>query len=278
MFTDSFAAHVIRLFTPLVCAVCILLGEAGAAAQTASEAASLTALHAALEQARFEQAEALAREFLGQTGLSARAHNDALELLAIVQIAQRNRIGASQTLKLLFDRDPQHPRRVSDPGPVVDAAFARARKALHEGPAVVLAGQTRRDAYGRDLLEVSLNSGAESVDRVHVFVRAERDAEFTEIVREPSVDDRVTALLPAPPLGSKAYHWYVDARAPSGLLLAQLASADAPNETARLIPARTTDRRCEAMKPEPLVHRWWLWTSIGVIVAGAAITGAVVAQ
>lgn len=270
--------YVIRAATVLVCASCILLSHMPAQAQTAGEIASLHAVREALEQARFEQAEALARDFLRQARLGAKARNDALELLAIVQIAQRNSAAATETLKILFDRDPEHPRRVHDPGPAIDAAFARARKAAHTPSLVSLKAESRSDAYGRAWLDVNLLASADSVDRVHVFVRAERDANFTELLASPAVDDRVTTLLPALPLGARAYHWYVEARAPSGLLLARIASADEPHESEHLMPQTPATPTCVARKPEPLSHRWWLWTSIGVVVAGAAITTAVATQ
>lgn len=270
--------YVLRAAKVLVCAACVLFSHTLVKAQSGDESASLQAIHQALEQARFEQASELARKLLEQTKLSARARNDALELLAIVQIAQRNATGATQTLQALFARDPEHPRRVHDPGPAIDAAFARARKASAAAPEVTLSAMSRTDAYGRSWLEVQLEAGADRVESVHVFARSERDAEYTQLLATPSVDDRVTTLLPAATLGARAYRWYVEARAPSGLLLARIASAETPNETAYLLPPAPESLRCPARKSEPVTHRWWLWTSIGVMVAGAAITTAVVAQ
>lgn len=260
-------------------ASCVLTDAVSLVAHAQAEAPTVALVREALEQARFEQAEQRAVALLSRNDVSARDRNDTLELLAIVQIAQRNTPEAGKTLKLLFDRDGEHPRRVVDPGPTVDGAFARARRAPHEPVSVALRGSPRRDAYGREWLDLEIVGGARAVDALHVFARAGRDAAFTEVVQYPSVDDRATALLPAAPLGAERFQWYVEARAPSGLLLARLSSPSAPQESELGPRAAASLKECPVVHREPpLIQRWWVWTTAGLVIAGAMVSGAVAAR
>jgi len=259
-------------------ASCVLTDAVSSVAQAQAEAPSVALVREALEQARFEQAEQRAVALLTRTDVSARDRNDTLELLAIVQIAQRNTAEAGKTLKLLFDRDAEHPRRVIDPGPTVDGAFARARRSPHEPVSVALRGTPRRDAYGREWLDLEILGGARAVDTLHIFVRAARDAVFTELVQYPSVDDRATALLPEAPLGAERFQWYVEARAPSGLVLARLSGPSAPQES-ELGPRLTaTAQACPVRREPALIQRWWVWTTAGILVAGVMVSAAVAAD
>ncbi len=263
----------------LMWAVYALLRVTTASAQISAALPSVDAIRHALDQARFEDAAQLANALLADPSVRAQDRNDALEVLAIVQIAQRNSDRAGETLKLLFDRDPEHPPRVLDPGPAVDAAIARARGAVRSQVTVTMHARTRLDAYGRTVLDVDLSEGGDVVDTLHTFVRAERDAAYTEVVNHPLVDETATVLLPAAPFGTSKYKWYVEARAPSGVILARAGDASVPLESAlharsaKAIPTCTPPQRAE-----PLRKRWWVWTSLGIAVAGVAVGSALVAQ
>jgi hypothetical protein len=254
-----------------------LFAVASVSAQSRIQPPTVGAIRAALDEARFEDAGRLAQSLLAEPGTSARDRNDTLELVAIVQIAQRNGERASETLNLLFERDAEHPQRVHDPGPAVDAAISRARRLGRVPATVTMHASPRRDAYGRALLDVELVVGADLVDTLHVFVRAERDPHFTELVHRVSVIEPATLLLPAAALGAANYKWFVEARAPSGLVLARVADRNAPLETTLRAPAAAAT--CEPVRRvEPLRERWWLWTSVGAAIAGIAVGSAIAAQ
>src|SRR5687767_12310131 len=124
----------------------------------------------ALERARFDDAEKLLATLTARPQLSARERNEALEMSAIVAIAERKESRARETLRTLLRRDPAHPRRVVDPGPSVDAAFARAQQAREMPMEVPLQMSLDRDPGKRPRLRVEVGEGRDAVETVHVFV------------------------------------------------------------------------------------------------------------
>ncbi|HEX6245186.1 MAG TPA: hypothetical protein VFZ61_29895, partial [Polyangiales bacterium] len=137
--------------------------RADSAAVPEAPAAALAEAHAdlhktklALERARFEEAAQLASRLLSAPGLPARARNEARELLAIAQIAARKERDAMETLRALFRRDPAYARQVPDPGPAVDAAFARARQGTTDTVQVSLRYVVATDPQRRLRLGVDL--------------------------------------------------------------------------------------------------------------------------
>jgi len=251
------------------------VGAGGAAASNAEE--QLTAILRALEHAHFDDANTLARALLASPTLSARQRNDALELLAVSQIAAREESTARATLDELFTRDPEHAERLRDPGPSVSASFARARGESRTALQPVVRVALVRDALGRALLEVRLDTGRDAVDSVHVFVRTPLDIPTTHLVADVGTRSRLTFALPAYPSAASArtVELHVEARAPSGALLAQAGSAQAPLVLALTSPLMP----CAASAPAPpLRHAWWLWTSIAIVVAGIGVSGAIVAN
>jgi hypothetical protein len=245
-------------------------------APTSAQADAIVAIRAALEQARFEEADQLTRALLLRADLDARTRNEGLELSAIAQIARRDELGAMSTLSLLYARDPEHPRHVLDPGPSVDAAFSRARRSPPSPIEVKLDGRVSRDRDGRDVAELTLGAG-EAVQSVHVFVHDDNTPSFVEVVAKPSQDGTVRVVLPALPRslaqGDVTRHWYAEARAPSGFTLARLASAEHPL-SAQLLGDVLTER-CAPPKAEPLGRKWWVWTTVGMVVSSVVIAGAV---
>ena len=233
----------------------------------------LDELHAALEQARFEEARTRALELLAAEQLSARQRNEVLELLAVAQVAARDEAGARATLALLFGRDPAHRERLRDPGPTVSAAFARARNEGHEPHVPQVEAQVARDPVGRALVEVALGAGRDAVDSVHLFARR-TDGERAHLVSEVGNRAIVRFALPAagsPDDGGQLALW-VEARAPSGSVLARAGTEADPLQFA-LPPAA---RLCT--QAPPLRRAWWLWTSVAIAVAGIGVSGAIVAR
>jgi hypothetical protein len=235
----------------------------------------------ALERAHFGEADHLLSEVFSAPSLSAQLRNDALELLAIVQTAARREGQAKDTLRLLLRRDPEHPRRVADPGPTVDAAFAHARQVAVDVVNVPLAYRLGRDTSQRLLLSVELQpeqaEARDAVQGVHVFVRDGKGAALAHLVREVRQESELRFLLPEAEAGERELSLHVEAQAPSGVVLGQIGEPDAPVHVA-LPPRPLPVQACPAVVPKPLRREWWLWTSIGVVIAGFAVASALTLQ
>lgn len=235
----------------------------------------------ALERAHFGEADHLLTQVFSAPTLSAQLRNDALELLAIVQIAARREAQAKDTLRLLLRRDPEHPRRVADPGPAVDAAFAHARQVAVDVVTVPLAYRLGRDGSQRLLLSVELQpeqtEARDAVQGVHVFVRDGRGAPLAHLVREVDQESELRFVLPEAESNEQRLGLHVEAQAPSGVVLGQVGEPDAPVQVAlppRLPPAQA----CPTVAPKPLRREWWLWTSIGLVISGFAVASALTLQ
>jgi hypothetical protein len=245
-----------------------------ARAQELTAEATLHELRSAVELAQFERAAVQARALLARDGLRASERNDALELLAIAQIAARDEAGAQATLRELFIRDPNHSPRLRDPGPQVEVAFARAHAEPRPSTSVPVSTSALRDPHGRTLIEVQLGEGRGAVESVDVFAQAEGEAAPMHLVADPVASARISLPLPAlhPRVLAAAapmLSLYVEARAPSGYVLGRDGTHEAPLRL-RLEP--------ELEPPRAPGKRWWLWTSVAIVVAGVAVGGAIAAH
>ncbi len=239
----------------------------------------LAHLRGAVEQARFDDAESRARALLARSDLRARQRNDTLELLAVAQIARRDDVGAHTTLGELFARDPEHPQRLRDPGPSVEAMFARARAEPRPALAVALTSTAlATDAQGRALLQVSLGVGRDAVDSVHVFTRVVPEREQSHVVAEVGLREHLAIALPVPrdPVepgaGPPRLELYVEGRAPSGVVIGRDGNVDAP-----LVAQLNAVPPCPSIsQPARVRGPWWLWTSVAIVIAGVSVSGALI--
>lgn len=230
-----------------------------------------------LERAQFSEADHMLSEVFAEPKLSAQLRNDALELLAIVQIAARRESQARDTLRLLLRRDPEHPRRVADPGPTVDAAFAHARQVAVDVVNVPLSYALARDKSQRLSLSVELApeqaEARDAVQGVHVFVRDGRGTPLAHLVSEVEASNQLGFVLPEAEADEKELLLHVEARAPSGVVIGQLGEPEAPLRVS--LPARPLAvQTCPPPPSKPLRREWWLWTSIGLVISGFAVASA----
>jgi hypothetical protein len=236
----------------------------------------LAVLRAELERAHFAAAQAHASSLLATRALTARQRNEALELLAIAQIAARDEAAAVRTLSELFTRDPEHTARLRDPGPSVQATFERTRHAAPSGPTIPVTLSALREGSGRVLVRVSLGAGHDAVDTVHVFAheslaavsaRGSQDDALLEpshVVAERGQRSMLTLALPAASPNARALAVYVQARAPSGAVLGADGSAAAPLKV-RLEPLSACHEHTRSSR------RGWLWTSVSLAALGIAL-------
>jgi hypothetical protein len=230
----------------------------------------------ALERAQFGAAEQLLNELLAQATLGARERNDALELFAIVQIAERKEAKARETLQLLLSRDPDHHRRVLDPGPAVDAAFARVKQSPTQALQVPLQFSLSRDSSARPLLAVELGEGRDAVESVHVFLPEPDAGRSSHLVSALAGDQPLRLVLPEAPHARAELALYLEARAPSGAVLGRAGDATAP----AYLPLPRVDApttTCTVPR-KPLRREWWLWTTVGLVVSGVVLASALTAN
>jgi hypothetical protein len=241
-----------------------------------SARAQLAQTKHALERAHFDEAARLAGELLQLPTLSARLHNAALELLAIAQIAARKERDAQKTLDTLYRRDPEYTRQVSDPGPAVDAAFARAQQGKSLRPEVPMRYMLDRDPELRMRLAVDLSAERDAVESVHVYVDEGHGTPLWHLVGPVERDQPLSFVLPAPGARTQALRFHAEAHAPSGAVLGRLGEPNAPlTLTVPTLPK--IEKVCPPQR-KPLRREWWLWTTLGLVVSGFVVATAVTAN
>jgi hypothetical protein len=227
----------------------------------------------ALERARFDEAAQLARRLLAAPNLPARLRNQAWELLAIAQIAARKEREARDSLRSLFRRDPAHPRQLADPGPAVDAAFARARLEAREPLHVPMKYVVEPDVAKRLRLSVDLGAERDAVESVHVFVEEGHGVPLAHLVDEVRNEAPLSFVLPQATAETKNLGLVIEARAPSGTVLGRLGAVDEPLRVA--VPPRVPPPPPCPPALKPVYREWWLWTAVGLVVSGFVVATAV---
>ncbi len=254
-----------------------------AAAQGPSPEQALSEIREMALYARYREALQAAQTFLERTDLDAAQRNTGLEVLATMHIALRDQSSAGRVLQQLYARDPEH--RLSDPdaSPPVLSAFGRARsnppppievELAHEPPSL--------DERRPPILEVRLGANADAVQEVRLRYRQADDAELTTLVMNVA-EGVARARLPVLER-SEAYdvRYFVEALAPSGATIATRGSESEP--LSFTMPAARASASVGGGGGgsgggggEPVAtggdDLWWLWTIIGLAVAGGAAVG-----
>ncbi|MFT3923495.1 MAG: hypothetical protein QM778_13245 [Myxococcales bacterium] len=242
---------------------------------------ALTDARAALEKARFDVAKQRAQRLLERSDLDARTRNAALELSAIIDTAARRERAAQATLAELYARDPLHPRRVYDPGPAVETAFAKAH-ARTQGPVqVAFSALTRRQDDGTLLLQLRIYRGANAVESMHVRLWLPgENADPVEVSAVLGLREQLSLTLPTPLSYTGPLPVVMEARSPGGYVLGHIGSLETPAQLAIPPgpPSEPVIPACPAPERRPLRREWWLWTSVGVVVTGLAFSAGYLAQ
>ena len=238
-------------------------------------------------QARFEDAIGAARTFLNRPDLNAYDRNGGLEVLAIAQVANRQREDAEQTLQLLYSRDPGH--RLSDPdaSPPVISAFARARESHPDTVPVRLEhAPPTLTVRAAPEIRVQISEGADAVNEMQLVYRIGGEG-AARVVMTAREDGSYTARIPVVGEATSATDvaYFIRALAPS---LAPLGHVGTEAEPLQLrIPAEVADIENERppalepiIAPEPeeegggsVIEEWWFWVIIVAVVGGGVTAG-----
>jgi hypothetical protein len=245
---------------------------AGAAPSTPRE--HLDALRQSVERADFQSAAPQLEALLATPGLPARERNLALELSAVIALAARRDTEAQRTLHELYTRDPGHKLGVAELGPQINAAFERAAQSRPATVPLTLTAALAHTPDGRPALDVRADDPALRVEALHAYVWFEGERLLSHLVAEAGPSARF--FLPARPADARRLALHLEALAPSGALLGLLGTRDAPIQLA--LPPPSAPAPCPVAEEPPLRRRWWVWTSLGIAVAGIATGSAIAAR
>jgi hypothetical protein len=245
-------------------------GDVDAAVRTPADD-ELRALRASVERAEFQTAQPRLEALLAGPSLTAHEHALALELLAVIALAARRDADAQAALVALYTRDPEHRLSVGELGPQVSAAFERAARVGHVPAPLPIAAALGHAADGRSTLDVHLDDPTRTVAHLHAYVWFDAERLLSQLVSDGAPEVRY--FLPAPPAAARSVAVVLEARAPSGALLASAGSPAQPIVLA-LPPAAPPEPCAAAAEDPPLRRRWWVWTSVGIAVAGIATASA----
>jgi len=269
-----------------VAALAVLCVAAGAVAQEpASVEDELSSLRELVLMARYEEAREPSRELLARTDLSPSERLAALEVRALLQIAERNTPGADETLRELYSRDPDY--RMSDPeaSPVVIDAFNRAR-AARPTPVPVQIEQSADVVAGDDpVVAIRIVDGQGAVTGLTVSYRTEDEVDYNRV--GPRLRDGAARARLALARSSNASRiaYYVEALAPSGASLASVGSAAEPlwietgesGDGAGGGGGGGGGGEGGTTVDSGLLGQWWFWTAVGAVVVGAVVIAIAVA-
>lgn len=271
-----------------------LAAPAVSQAQDDAQPAGLEDIREMVLYARYREAIEAVQAYLEGDDLSATERNEGLEVLATAQLAIRSP-EAQATLRTLYSRDPRYRLSDAQASPTVQAAFQRAQEAapepvqpelLHVPPVL--------PARRGPALEVRLGQHADAVGEVRIAWRQAEEGRFSSVVANIDESGVARTRLPLAD-GDEAYtiEYYVEARAPSGAVLARQGSPsepltiDVPEAVALpaggggggdvLAGGAAAGAGSGEEEDGGLLTEWWFWTVVGVVVAGGVAGGVVVA-
>lgn len=262
----------------LVLALSILAGRA-----EADEPEALVAAQRSIEALEYPEAvnvlEAFLRRGDGRPGTVTRAY----ELLAVAAASSGEEAQAVWAYERLLALEPswQPPAELS---PRLAAALERARAELPPGAALSVGLARPRSAAAGRPLSVTLVAEADALGIVRGARVRHRPAgarTFSQVTVRGAPP--VEVVVPASATTGDAVELWAAALDEHGNEIAQLGSAGEPlrlpvgavTATTRRVGGRTTQG--EAHGPG-LLGRWWFWTGVVAVVAGAAVVGFVLAQ
>ena len=264
------------------------------AAPTAGKATSaeLSRIEALVTEAEFETALELVNRELARPGLSSGMTGRLYELQGMLHLYLGDSEAAQHSFKLLLKASPQY-RMQEDASPKMQALFEEAREqmAAEISSSLKLAHPRPRPAQpGVPIrLEIQLETPPQGV-QAKLFYRRTAGSGFSSTLFVET-DDRqkwvahVPALdfdagdREAPPAAS-ALESFIEGQDPAGSLLAIAGRREAPlvvpfagSEALEAATAAATEG--EVAESSAWYQKWWVWTIVGVVVAGA-VTGGVI--
>ncbi len=277
---------VLRIVRHVLCVSALVWSVTSSALAQESPATVLERARELILHARYADAVPQLELLLARRDLRASERNQVLEMIAIAHVANRDEPQADRTLDVLYRRDPEHRLSDRDQGPVVEAAFERARARAHERVAVEIEHSQPSGSSAR--IAVEIVEGADAVEDLRVAFRAsDVEAPYTRLEMTRASPERAEAQLPIPEDsgGSAELEYYIEALAPSGASLARVGDAESPLAISITRPQSAPDLALRGIEEdhadrptrvEPtsggLLGEWWFWTAVGAVVIGGGVT------
>lgn len=269
----------LAMLVSLALALCIPSGMALAEQSSSPE---LQRIESFMDEAEFEQALELVNGELKRPNLSAEMKGRLYELQGLLHLYLGEEAEAQDSFRSLLKVAPNY-RLQKDESPKVKALFEEAREEMaakissklrlrHPRPAPAVPGEPIR-------VEIELESPPEGIT-AKLFYRRDGERNYSS-TRFMETDDpgRWAALVPALSLGSqseddvsgKALEYFIEVQGPAGSLLAIAGKRDAP--LAVPFAAAGAPEGAAVSQGSPWYKKWWVWTIVGVVVAGAVTGG-----
>ena len=260
-----------------------LLGAAAilvASSASAESAATLDSVRQHMRAFEYDEAIGVAEAIASDPSAPAALRVEALELCGAIEVLLRHPDQARQAFERLLALDPGHEITDLELPPAVRSFYEEVREGYERQGELALDVVAPETFDGESPVHLTMTIEGEQggVERALAMVRAEGAAEFHNVEMSCSAA-RCEAELDPPAVG-RGLEYFIRVEAPSGFVLGQLGSEDAPVLVAVEAPVGTeTDEDSETIEvtePRRLWYAsWWFWTIVGVVVAGGATTAAV---
>ena len=278
--------------TLILCALVFGLATSVGYAQPADSGEALEQVESKIEAAEYDEAIAIAETLLDRPRLTAAQRNRGLALLAVAHIAHRDLEQAQPVLRELFARDPGF-QLGEEASPPVQDAFQQVRASSVSPLAIRLEHGPSQNAGRTVPIRLRISSGVDAVHAVQIWHRMAGAPNYAATTL-PLTDEGEGGLeIPVLSPGQMV-EYYIEVTAPSGAVIASLASAERPlavSTSTEGTPETMGVAEAEPSASEPgepsagghrvgepsasgsIATKWWFWTILGVVVAGAATVG-----
>lgn len=220
-----------------------------------------------------ERAQAISRD----TSVTANQRLEALALVGVIHLIEERQDEAREVFERLLSLDPGS--EISDPDlPPRVVEFFREIRSSYEPDEVVEADVDVGDEVaGQRQVTITLSGVSDSVDQLRLHVRGGESGSFRSVAVSGSGLDYGAVI--APEAGGDSIDFYLEVLAPSGHILTNVGTEDAP-QTVEPIGEGSGDEDLEDIgdRERHWYTSWWFWTIIGVVVASGIVTAVVLTR
>ena len=278
--------HLLRALTALAGLALILCTAPGTALAERVTSPEIQRIEEFMAEAEFEQALELVDGELKRPWLSSEMTGRLYELQGLLHLYLGEEDAAQDSFRSLLKVAPDY-RLQDDVSPKVKALFEEAREEMaakissalrlrHPRPAPAVPGEPIR-------LEIELESAPKGIV-AKLFYRRGSDRNYSSTVFMETEDPgRWAAIVPSMDFGAqeaedepaKALEYFIEVQGPAGTLLAIAGKRGAP--LAVPFAGASGASGAAAVQGSPWYKKWWVWTIVGVVAAGAVAGGIIFA-
>lgn len=274
----------------IACVLCALLAPSMAMAGAAT-GREIRRAESFMAEAEFEQALDLVNRQLNKgEKMSSKEKGRLYELQGMLNLYLGDEAAAAESFKLLLRAAPTYSIQ-EDASPKVKSMFAEAREQLAVEISASMKFRHPRPKPAQQGAPIAVSIQLENVPKgvqAKLFYRRGGSG-FSDVLfmEEPEDPQIWTATVPALDFSDArlleasriALEYYIEIYAPGGTLLAVAGKKDSPLSVALALPGAPeeagNDGEDMMVAGSPWYKKWWVWTIVGVVVAGA-VTGGVI--